>query len=299
MTTNPPDHQHLIVIASDGSPEATAAARLGLSLLRPGFHVALATVIPPLDPSFISPGDALAPMSGGAEFAIYESILQDRGEYLLGELASELDLSPVEQVVLAGSPGPALRDYANDNGAQAVIVGAQGLGAVDRLLMGSVSEFLSRKAHCPVLVVGSNAHVGDGPVIIATDGSPHAQVAAAHVLPLLPESMPLTVATVTNRPPNEHPTDALEMLGERSRQATGDAVDAALADRIHRSDAAHAVLSGEPAEALVSFVADQDARALVIGTRGFGGLGRAIMGSVAQSVLGHATCPVFVVGPRA
>lgn len=299
MTTTPPDHRQLIVIATDGSPAATTAAERGLSLLAPDFDVALATVIPPLDPAFVTPGDALAPLSGGAEFALYESILQERGENILGELASALDLTPTEQVVLAGSPGPALRDYADDKDAQAIVVGAQGLGAVDRLLMGSVSDFLTRKAHCPVLVVGGNAEVGDGPLIIATDGSAHAQVAAKRVLPLVPESTPLTVATVTSQPPNEHPANALDMLRERSRQGSGDEVDAELAERIHRTEAAHAVLDGEPAEALVAFATDQHARAIVIGTRGHGGLSRAVLGSVAQSVLSHAPCPVFVVGPRA
>lgn len=299
MTTPSPTQPHLVVVATDGSPSATRAAEVGLSLIDADAQVAVATVIPPLDPSFINPGDALAPLSGGAEFAIYESILQERGENLLSELASTLGLSPVEQRVLAGSPGPALRDYADDKGAAVIVVGAQGLGAVDRLLMGSVSDFLTRKAHCPVLVVGSDAHVGDGPLVIATDGSAHAQVAAKRVLPLVPEATPLTVATVTSRPPDEHPANALDMLRERSREGSADEVDAELAERIHRADASHAVLSGEPAEALVAFATDQNARALVIGTRGRGGLSRAVLGSVAQSVLSHAPCPVFVVGPRA
>lgn len=299
MTTSPPDPRPLIVVATDGSPAAARAAGVGLTVIGAEANVALATVIPPLDPSFVTPGDVLAPMTGGAEFALYESILQERGDNLLHETAASLDLEPLEQAVLAGSPGPTLREYADDKGAAAIIVGAQGLGAVDRLLMGSVSDYLTRKAHCPVLVVGADAVVGDGPLIIATDGSAHSQAAAKRVLPLIAQDIPLTVATVTTRPPDEHPANALDMLRERSRAGSGDAVDAELAERIHRSEATHAVLSGDPAEALVAFAADRNARALVIGTRGHGGLSRAVLGSVAQAVLRHAPCPVFVVGPRA
>jgi nucleotide-binding universal stress UspA family protein len=299
MATSAPRSTPLILIATDGSPAASRAAEVGTALVGADVELLLATVVPPLDPAFVTPADALAPMSGGAEFALYESILQDRGQDLLAELASTLGVSPAESPVLAGSPGPALRDYAEEKGVDAIIVGAQGLGAVDRLLMGSVSDFLTRKAHCPVLVVGPGAAVGDGPLIIATDGSPHAQVAAQRVLPLVAETTPLTVATVTSLPADEHPVNALDMLRERSREGAGDTIDAELADRIHRSDAAHAVLSGDPAEALVAFAVDQDARALVIGTRGHGGLGRAVLGSVAQSVLRHAPCPVYVVGPKA
>jgi nucleotide-binding universal stress UspA family protein len=34
---------------------------------------------------------------------------------------------------------------------------------------------------------------------------------------------------------------------------------------------------------------------IVIGSRGLGGLRRALMGSVSESVVRHAHCPVFVV----
>lgn len=298
MTASESHARPLILVATDGSPAAVHAAEIGTGLIGADADIALATVVPPLDPAFITPGDAMAPLSGGAEFALYESILRERGENLLDELASTLGVTPAESVVLAGSPGPALRDYVEEHDVAAVIVGAQGLGAVDRLLMGSVSDFLTRKAPCPVLVVGHEAAAGEGPLIVATDGSPHALVAAQRVLPLVPEAVPLTVATVASLPPDQHPANALDMLRERSREGAADAVDAELADRIHRSGAAHAVLSGDPAEALVAFAADQGARALVVGTRGHGGLSRAVLGSVAQGVLRHARCPVFVVGPK-
>ncbi|MBA3952678.1 MAG: universal stress protein, partial [Rubrobacter sp.] len=36
---------------------------------------------------------------------------------------------------------------------------------------------------------------------------------------------------------------------------------------------------------------------IVIGSRGFGGMKRALMGNVADSVVRHAHCPVLVVRP--
>lgn len=52
-------------------------------------------------------------------------------------------------------------------------------------------------------------------------------------------------------------------------------------------------IEGHPAQALVR--AAEGAVALVVGTRGHGGFVGALLGSVSQHVVAHATCPVVVV----
>lgn len=49
-------------------------------------------------------------------------------------------------------------------------------------------------------------------------------------------------------------------------------------------------------DALLRVAREEDARAIVMGTRGSGAVRRALLGSVAMSVLGHATVPVVVTG---
>ncbi len=53
------------------------------------------------------------------------------------------------------------------------------------------------------------------------------------------------------------------------------------------------VATGNPAEELVR--ASQDADMLVVGSRGSGGFGRLMMGSVSSQVTHHAACPVVVI----
>jgi nucleotide-binding universal stress UspA family protein len=53
--------------------------------------------------------------------------------------------------------------------------------------------------------------------------------------------------------------------------------------------------SGKPDEELVALGEELEAGLLVIGSRGRGGLRRALMGSVCDSVVRHAHCPVLVV----
>ncbi|MGI9518289.1 MAG: universal stress protein [Pirellulaceae bacterium] len=56
----------------------------------------------------------------------------------------------------------------------------------------------------------------------------------------------------------------------------------------------HHQLSGFPSEKLLDFVASQRPRLLVMGTHGRRGLSRVLLGSVAEKVMRHASCPVLV-----
>ncbi len=51
------------------------------------------------------------------------------------------------------------------------MVGAQGLGAVSRRLLGSVSTALARHAACPVAVIPETSASPNRPVVVGVDGS--------------------------------------------------------------------------------------------------------------------------------
>src|SRR6516165_6582661 len=53
------------------------------------------------------------------------------------------------------------------------------------------------------------------------------------------------------------------------------------------------IVAGDPSEELVR--ASHDADLLVVGSRGSGGFGRLLLGSVGSQVSHHATCPVVIV----
>ena len=57
-------------------------------------------------------------------------------------------------------------------------------------------------------------------------------------------------------------------------------------------------MGGKPYEFIVKEAEDRDIDLIVMGTHGRTGLTRVLMGSVAQSVIGHAPCPVLVVPSR-
>jgi nucleotide-binding universal stress UspA family protein len=53
--------------------------------------------------------------------------------------------------------------------------------------------------------------------------------------------------------------------------------------------------AGRPDKEIVRLSEDLDVGTIVIGSRGLGAISRTLMGSVSESVIRHAHCPVFVV----
>ena len=63
-------------------------------------------------------------------------------------------------------------------------------------------------------------------------------------------------------------------------------------------DVSTAVLRGDAAMAICRHAEETDALAIVIGSRGHGGIRRALLGSVSDHVVRHAPCPVITSTPH-
>lgn len=62
-------------------------------------------------------------------------------------------------------------------------------------------------------------------------------------------------------------------------------------------EAKTAVLQGSPGLEIVRFTKEQKIDLVIMSTHGRSGLGRALLGSVTDYVIRHASCPVLVVNP--
>jgi len=62
----------------------------------------------------------------------------------------------------------------------------------------------------------------------------------------------------------------------------------------HRTHVRH----GQVWKNLVSIIQENETDLIVVGTHGRGGLGKLLLGSVAEDILRHAECPVLTVGPK-
>ena len=131
-------------------------------------------------------------------------------------------------------------------------------------------------------------------IVLATDGSKDAALAAQAAIDLTNQSgAELHVVHVGHGSltlsPTKYRAEAQERLDELVREvkdAGGTVADAHL-----RIDT-HGTMEDEN---IVGLAEELGADLIVIGSRGLGGMKRLLMGSVSESVMRHAHCPVLVV----
>jgi nucleotide-binding universal stress UspA family protein len=63
-------------------------------------------------------------------------------------------------LVWEGEPGDAIVAAADSEGADLVVIGSHGRSGVSRFFIGSVSDYVVRHAHCPVMVVRGRPEAG-------------------------------------------------------------------------------------------------------------------------------------------
>jgi nucleotide-binding universal stress UspA family protein len=141
-----------ILLCADGSDLALGALRAGLGLIDATAPITVVTVVEPDDPGLVTgAGMAGGVMSPETYVELSEQRLE-QAHALVADAAAALGRSDAATVVLSGSPGPAICEYADEVSARAIVIGTRGRGGFKRALLGSVSDHIIRNAGCPVVV---------------------------------------------------------------------------------------------------------------------------------------------------
>lgn len=134
-----------ILVAVDGSEGARKALDHAAALAeRTGGKLILVHV---LEPPPVAPVEAY-----GLTIGSWIESRQAEAQALLRELASKLRV-PVETVITTGPPAQAICAEADARKADLIVAGSRGMGAVGRLLLGSVSDRLVHQCSQPVTIV--------------------------------------------------------------------------------------------------------------------------------------------------
>lgn len=207
-----------------------------------------------------------------------------------------------EHTVVHRSAADGILSYAAEHDTSLIVLGTHGRRGVQRLVLGSVAEEVVRRAPVPLFTVGRGAPASppaDGALLVPVDFSDHQDRLLAHAR-VLAQAYDVSVALlhVVNRtdPPEAYGTDPPlpepDVLLDRSAQAlTKRAAPLRDAGIPVQVDVRH----GHPAEEILAVAADLDAALLAIATHGRSGVERMLMGSVAETVIRRAPCPVFTV----
>ena len=153
-----------VLIGTDGSEDAIAAARRALELLDSSATVTVASIME--EPVAATAGFESGFAGGMAtpeQVQIEWEAVESAGKAAVADTVAALDASsPIEQVVRVGSAGPELCRLATELDADVVVIGSRGRGAIKRALLGSVSTHVVHNAPCPVMVIRAGVLDGDG-----------------------------------------------------------------------------------------------------------------------------------------
>ena len=138
-----------VLVALDGSPLAERALMYALETF-PNATITTIYVINPID-------SVIDVEAGGLPVAEdWYDTAQERATEIH---TTATDLAADHDIVLAtvtevGKPAREILDYAADNGIDQIVMGSHGRSGLDRTLLGSVAETVTRRAQIPVTIIG-------------------------------------------------------------------------------------------------------------------------------------------------
>lgn len=208
-----------------------------------------------------------------------------------------------------GAPAREILKKAESYHPDLIIVGSQGLSALGRLFLGSVSQKVATEAHTSVRIARGRVQETDEParIIIAVDGSPESNAAIRSVANRnWNKGTEVVLLTATG---NIEPKDYKAILGSVEpanpeikaeadqlssiKQVLEQALEAQL--KAKGLTVSTIIRTGDPRKVLLEEAETWGADSIFIGSRGFGKIKRLLLGSVSTAVASRAHCSVEIV----
>jgi nucleotide-binding universal stress UspA family protein len=278
MDSDPPapDSSDPIICGLDGSRGDAGVARIGEQLAVALDHPLLLLHVAP--PPLVANRPAATLTERRAEVEEFERA--GRLHTVVEPVAAQLESSPASAVEF-GEPGELLVATAEQISAALLVIGRSGQGLVARMVLGSTTAVLARRAPCPVVVVPSGSSSAAGETVVAgVDGSERS-IAVARVAGLLADRLGLRLVLAAVGPAVAE--DALERALAAAAEIAADAPREGI------------TADGSPAKVLAALGRSHSARLLVVGSRGLSPLRAAVLGSTSTALVQRADRVVVVV----
>jgi nucleotide-binding universal stress UspA family protein len=236
-----------------------------------------------------------------------DSWLNERREYL-DSVAQRLG-QDVETEVRVGRPAHEICAAATAADDVVLVMASHGRGGLQQFILGSVALSVVHDVHCPVVVVNMQDAQAQAPssldsVLLPTDGSEFSEGVIDRALMILGEPKP----TIRLMQVLEHPGWASHSMNaglvsqylDASRQASQERLDALTAELRARGYQAEAELrAGSAADGILESATENGVDLIAMATHGRGGVGRLLLGSIAQRVLNRSSVPLLLLRPNA
>ena len=269
-----------IVLGFDGSKQSQDALALTADLV--AGTDAPVTVVSSFPFSGVPPADRERVLAEESEAFLDTARRSLKGVEVTGR--------PVSNV----SAAQALNDVAEEMDADLVVIGSTHHGAVGRVLPGTVGDRLLSGAPCAVAIAplgyASSQHADIGLIGVAFVDEPearHALSAAAELAAARGAGLRL-ISVIDLRPRSFVLPDLIREAAAEIEESLKEAEGELGADPPHEA----VVLEGDPAAELAAQGVELDL--LAIGSRGYGPIGRTLLGGVSAEVIRTAPCPVIV-----
>ena len=182
-----------------------------------------------------------------------------------------------------------------------IVMGTHGLRGIDRLMLGSVTERVLRRARCPVLAVRKPAHhvissvrdpepVHLRKMLLCTDFSDHAHRASEYAVSMAKEyGAELTLLHVLEDVPRS--TDI-----ESATEKVAKQLEESIAPKTREGCIVKVMVRiGKPYQQIIQLALEAQTDLVIMGVRGRGALDTAIFGSTTYRVIQLGSCPVLAV----
>jgi nucleotide-binding universal stress UspA family protein len=312
-----------IAVAFDQAPESRYALRWAVAIAqRAGCPLELLRVaVPP-----VHGGDLYAAAVLGNDEV--EALVRE-AEQALRDAADEVSSAGVRAtpVVLRGDVPAALSDHLRASDADLVVMTSHDRGRLERLLLGSVSESVARRAHVPVLLVRARASGADEytvtdeeptlrRILVPVDGSPfgeqvlppvaslaklmNAELTLLSVVePMLANAAMMTgvdgapVAPIDTRLGDAQSDEERALLESSELTRTAERIRS-----LGLSVDVRVLIDARPAHAICEFASSHDMDLIAMTTHGRGALKRLVAGSVAEAVLHGSSAHMLLYRPE-
>jgi nucleotide-binding universal stress UspA family protein len=205
---------------------------------------------------------------------------------------------PYQVLIEEGPLWPALQKVIEKRDIDLVVVGTHGIGAVQKLFIGSGAEQIFRQSTRPVLTVGPGVDGGTSPnvvfkhILFATDFGLGCEREAAYAFSLGQEHEALVTLLHVVKYLDDYSEDGLTLKREAIKNQLQELVPSGADARCHVQ---FRMAIGNPAPEILRYAQEMGADLIVIGAKARGGLTGHVPGTIAYKVVSAAHCPVLTV----